>query len=116
MAPREVDAFLFDALAACDLVLRFTAGKTLHAYRSDEMLRSAVERQLDIVGEALRAASAVDASLREGITALDRIVGLRNRLAHAYATISDEVIWGIVEAGVPVLRREIAALGPKGEM
>lgn len=53
MSPRDVRAYLFDIAEACGLVLEFTNGKAAVDYASDPMLRSAVERQLEIVGEAL---------------------------------------------------------------
>ena len=50
---RDARAFLADVLEACDLVAGFVGGRDLESYRSDVMLRSATERQLEIMGEAL---------------------------------------------------------------
>lgn len=110
MTRPELQALLFDIEGACELIARFTSRKTLDDYRADPMMRSAVERQLEIVGEAMRAAAEIEPTLRADITGLDQIVGLRNRLAHAYASIADEVIWGIVEGSLPLLRREVRTL------
>jgi uncharacterized protein with HEPN domain len=71
------------------------------------MLRSAVERQLEIIGEALSRAVAVDPRLRDRITETPRIIAFRNRLIHGYASVSDEVVWGIVQGKRPVLCREV---------
>lgn len=115
MPPPEVLKFLFDALEACDLLERFTRGKSFEDYSSDPMLRSAVERQLEIVGEALNRALRLDPSLADGISDAPRIVAFGNRLAHGCAGVSDPVVWGVLEGSLPRLRREVRALLEKGE-
>ena len=57
MLPLEVRKYLFDIAEACDLLTQFTAGKTFTDYSADALLRSAVERQFEVVGEALNQAS-----------------------------------------------------------
>jgi len=108
MNRRDVRAYLTDIVAACDDILRFTSGHTVDEYRADDMLRRAVERCFEIVGEALRRAIDVAPTIGERIAGTERIIGFRNRLIHGYATISPDVVWGIVEQDVPILRREAA--------
>ena len=110
MRRREPLAHLYDVAQACDLLVRFTEGKTFDNYAADPMLRSAVERQFEIVGEALKRALDVDRSLAERISDSARIVAFRNRLIHGYAAVSDEVVWGVVEANLVTLRREVHTL------
>lgn len=76
----------------------------------DGLLRSAVERQFEIVGEALRRAIQVEPSLTERITGTRRIIAFRNRLIHGYATVSDEVVWGVLEGSLERLQREVRSL------
>jgi len=64
---------------------------------ADPMLRSAVERQFEIMGEALRRALALDSTLAGHITDTPSILAFRNRSVHGYATVSDEVVWGVVK-------------------
>jgi len=101
---------LWDAREAAERALRFTAGKTFQDYEADELLRSAVERQLEILGEALGKLRQADAETAHSIRALPRAVGLRNVLIHGYATVDDRIVWGVVESNLPELRDEIAAL------
>ena len=110
MKPLEVRKYLFDIGQACDLLARFTAGKTIVDYAGDPLLRSAVERQFEVVGEALNQAIRLDPSLAAQITDTVRIIAFRNRLIHGYASVSDEVVWVILGTSLPTLRREVEAL------
>jgi len=110
MLRREIRKYLFDIAQACELLKRFTAGKALADYQRDPMLRSAVERQFEIIGEALRQALRLDPSLSRQITDSGQIIAFRNRLIHAYANVSDGVVWGVLETSLPALSREVKAL------
>ncbi|HEV3276022.1 MAG TPA: HepT-like ribonuclease domain-containing protein [Terriglobia bacterium] len=74
------------------------------------MLRFAVERQFEIVGEPLNQAIRLEPGLSDQVSNSRRIVAFRNRLIHGYASISDEVVWGVIETSLPALRREVTAL------
>jgi uncharacterized protein with HEPN domain len=115
MLPLEVRKYLYDIRQACELLYEFIAGKTLADYASQAMLRSAVERQFEIIGEALNQLFKQDPSLALRITDHRRIIAFRNRLIHGYADIDHEVVWGVLEANLPTLRREIDVLLSEGE-
>ena len=107
---REINKYLFDISQACDLLVQFTAGKTFADYTANPMLRSAVERQFEIVGEALNHVLQLDPCLVSRISNTRRIISFRNRLIHAYASTADDVVWGVIENHLSVLQREIALL------
>jgi uncharacterized protein with HEPN domain len=102
--------YLFDIAEACSLIADFTTGKSFDDYIADAMLRSAVERQFEIAGEALSQLLQLAPEITERITDARRIVAFRNRLIHGYASVADEVVWGIVERNLTVLRNEVASL------
>jgi uncharacterized protein with HEPN domain len=102
--------YLFDIAQACDLLAQFTRGKTVSDYATDALLRSGVERQFEIIGEALRQALDLEPTRAGRITDTERIVAFRNRLIHGYASVSKEVVWGVPEKDLPVLRQEVKAL------
>lgn len=110
MKQLDIRKYLFDINEACELLLQFTAGKTFSDYATDPMLRSAVERQFEIIGEALGQALRLDPSLSSRISNTGRIISFRNRLIHGYASIADEIVWGILEANLPTLQKEVATL------
>lgn len=110
MTLRDVRAYLIDIEGACHLLTQFSSGKMLEDYLEDALLRSAVERQFEIIGEALNRAIAYDQSIADHVTDAGDIVAFRNRLIHGYSTVSHEVVWGVLQGKLPALRREIHAL------
>lgn len=108
--PLEIQKLLFDIRQACHQLDAFTSGRSLEDYKRDPMLRSAVERQFEIIGEALSQAIQRDPALEKEISATRRIIAFRNRLIHRYASVADEVVWGILELHLPRLRLEIDLL------
>ena len=95
---------------AVDLIAQFTTNRTFADYQLNPMLRAAVERQFEIVGEALNQLARLDSALAARITDYRRIIAFRNILIHAYARIDDRLVWDIVETKLPTLRCEIDAL------
>jgi len=95
------------------LIKTFTAGKTFDDYRRDALLRSAVERQFEIVGEALGKLRKVDAQTAGRIRHVERIIAFRNILIHAYATVDDRLVWGMVERNLDELVVDLNALPTK---
>jgi uncharacterized protein with HEPN domain len=100
---RDPRTYLWDAHRAVELLRRFSDGKTFTDYQADAMLRSAVERQFEIVGEALNRLSKEDKSLAAQIPELGRIVAFRNILIHGYADVDDTLVWQAVTDKLPAL-------------
>lgn len=106
----EARKYLHDMQRAVDALARFTAGKTFEDYGGDAMLRAAVERQFEILGEALAQLAKRDPEFAASISEHRRIIAFRNILIHGYADVDDALVWDIVETRLPQLQREIAAL------
>ena len=107
---RDERAYLSDILEACDAIETAVSGLDLAAYRANRLVRSAVEREFIIIGEAVAVLSRVAPQLVARITKARRIVDFRNQLTHEYPSVDDAVVYFIAEHDVPVLRRECAAL------
>ena len=101
---------LHDVRQAVEAILSFCCDRELDDYRADLMLRSAVERQYEIIGEALNRLRKLDPVMTSGITECDRIIGFRNVLAHGYDSVDDRISWEIVQNKLPVLEQDIARL------
>ncbi|MDI6857635.1 MAG: DUF86 domain-containing protein [Dehalococcoidia bacterium] len=98
-----------DIAGACEQITAFTAGRTFPQYEDDAMLRSAVERQFEIIGEPLLHLSRLNPAAANRITEYRRIIAFRNILAHGYAQVDDRLVWDIVETKLPTLREEVAS-------
>ena len=114
-AGRSAAKYLWDARRAAERIARFTAGRGFEDYLADDMLRAAVERQFEVIGEALAGLRRADPELAAAIPDLPRIVAFRNILIHGYATVDDRLVWGVVERDLAGLREILGRLLGEGE-
>lgn len=110
MPQHEPEKYLYDIEESAGNIQKFVSGKSFEDYKSSLMLKSAVERQFEIIGEALKQLFERNPQYKAGITNPSRIISFRNRLIHGYAGISDEVVWGVIEKDLPILESEIKIL------
>jgi len=97
-----------DILFAISLIDEFLGGVNLFAqYKVDKKTKSAVERQLAIIGEAIKKIKDIDAT--ELIDYHSSIIGFRNILIHAYDSVDDEIVWAIIKKHLTPLKQEVAA-------
>ena len=106
----NVQKYLYDVLNAVDEINGYFEGRPrlFEAFNLDIMLRRAVERNVEIMGEAMNRV------LKEvpdvPITDARKIVDTRNYIIHGYDRLSSEILWSIIINHLPVLRREVSAL------
>jgi uncharacterized protein with HEPN domain len=108
--PRDARAYLSDIVTSCDAIESAVASMALPDYLATRLVRSSVEREFTIIGEAVTVLSRKSPEVFSAITHARRIVDFRNQLAHEYQSIDDEAVWVIVERDVPVLRAECERL------
>lgn len=101
--PRDSRTYLWDARRAAEQVDHFVRGRSREEYQTDVMLRSAVERQFEVIGEALSQLSREDPGTARKIPDLARIVAFRNVLIHAYASVDDDLVWSVATEKVVAL-------------
>ena len=75
---------------------------------ANKMLRRAVEREFEIIGEAMSRIEKLDPSL--DIPGKKQIISMRNRVIHSYDKIDNEIIWGTIVRHLPTLKIEISNL------
>src|SRR4030042_3960115 len=101
---------LYDVKLAIDEIESYfiTEAKTYENYKSNPILKRAIERKLEIMGKAM------NRLLKENpeftIKNAVRIIGLRNQIIHGYDSVSDENIWGIITLHLPKFRSEVNSL------
>ncbi|WP_425393113.1 HepT-like ribonuclease domain-containing protein [Ekhidna sp.] len=104
-----VKKYLFDIKTSIDSINAFLGDKRdFRIYQKNKMLRRAVEREFEIIGEALKKADQIDPALR--IENKGRIISLRNRVIHGYDKVDDEIIWGVIIKHLPKLESEVKLL------
>lgn len=106
----EARKYLYDIQQAASRIADFTDGKTFEGYLQDAVLRSAVERQFEIVGEALAQLDKHEPSVSARISEYRRIIAFRNILIHGYADVDARLVWDMVGTKLPALRQEVSAL------
>jgi len=103
-------AWLWDAIRAAERIGEFVQGRSLAEYLADLMLRSAVERQFEIIGEALNRLAQEAPDIAKRIPHLRRAIGMRNVLIHGYREVDNQNVWQTVQQSLPPLRVQLAAL------
>jgi len=101
--------WLFDIKLSIDEIESFFDGQTkdFYEYKKNLVLKRAVERNLEIIGEAVKRILNRDQSFSEKISNTRAIIGLRNQVIHSYDSISDENIWSVLINHLPKLKVEI---------
>jgi uncharacterized protein with HEPN domain len=107
---RDASAYLQDVLEACTAIEDVISGVSLEDYRNRRAVRSAVEREFIIIGEALRRVSAIDERLFSSISNSRAIVDFRNILAHDYGAVDDAAVFGLIFSDLLVLKVEVSDL------
>jgi uncharacterized protein with HEPN domain len=107
---RDPRSLLWNAREAADIIEAITRDKGFADFDRDVVLRSAVERQFEIVGEALSQLARVDPAMAGRIPELRSIIAFRNILIHGYAIIDRARVWRIVQDDLPRLRAALNEL------
>ena len=106
----ETRKYLYDMQRAAALPREFTSNKTFADYERDAMLRAAVEREFEVIGEAMTRLARIDEGVAASIDGYQRIIAFRNVLIHGYADVDDRLVWDVVETSLPPLTHELDAL------
>lgn len=112
----DAPAHLWDALDAARFAHSIFETSNRSAFSADWILQSAVERKIEIIGEALNRLRRTDAEVAARIPHLQEAIATRNVIAHQYANVDYERVWDMLEADVPdlivVLESLLTEFGP----
>lgn len=106
----RVEKWLYDIKLAIEEVDEYfeTQDKIFEIYRDNILLKRAIERNLEIIGEATNRILNRDPGFQ--LENARQIIGLRNRIIHSYDSLDDEAIWGIIVNHLPLLKEEVDRL------
>ena len=102
--------YMWDMLRSVQAMQEYTEGKSLGDFQDNPMLRDAIERRFEILGEALVRLRQSDAATAERIEHQERIVGFRNILAHQYDRIEPDQVWRTIREDLPSLKIQLESL------
>jgi uncharacterized protein with HEPN domain len=100
---RDPRAYLNDILESAAAIQAATVDVTAETYGSNRIIRSAVEREFIIIGEALRVIFQQAPDLFNRIPEARQIIDFRNLLTHEYSSVSDRIVWGCIQTDLPLL-------------
>jgi uncharacterized protein with HEPN domain len=106
----SIKTWLYDILGSINEIESYFVDipKLFEVYKNDLRTKRAVERNIEIIGEAMSRILKEDNHIQ--ISNSRKIVDVRNRIIHGYDSVSDDVIWGIVIKNLPVLQKEVEVL------
>jgi len=106
---QEIKKYLFDIQESIDSIHKYLGDKRdFKIYLADKMLRRAVEREFEIIGEAMSRIENLDTTI--DIKSKRQIISMRNRVIHGYDKIDNEIVWGTIIRHLPALKTEIDQL------
>lgn len=103
-------AHLWDAREACLAILSFVDGIDGNEFHANLLVQSAVERQLEILGEALNRLRRTDPETATEVPDLGRIIGMRDVIAHEYGVVDHAIVWSVVDSRLASLAVQLAEL------
>jgi uncharacterized protein with HEPN domain len=106
----DADVYLEDMLTAAREIASFLSGATFDGYVADEMLNSAVERKLLVIGEAMSRLAREFPQIASQIRDWQRIISFRNKIVHGYDSIDDAIVWQTVQDHLPLLVDDVKSL------
>ena len=109
MQPRS-PKLLEDIRDSAAFIREATHGRTLVEYQRDRLLRRAVERSFEIIGEAVKRLAKHDPQTASAIGDYPQIIAFRNALIHGYDLVDHALVWSAIENQVPPLLRDVEAL------
>ncbi len=105
----DVLKFLYDIKVSCESIFEYIGeNRNFESYLKNKQLRRAVERELEIIGEACNNLLKINPAIQ--IDNARKIVDARNWVIHGYDKVDDVIIWGIISKDLPILQKQVVNL------
>jgi len=105
----EIKKYLFDIKESINSIEKYLGkDRDFNVYLSNKMMRRAVEREFEIIGEAMSKIEKIDSNIQ--ISSKKQIINMRNRVIDGYDKIDDEIVWGTILKHLPKLKKEVIKL------
>jgi uncharacterized protein with HEPN domain len=107
---RDPRMLLWDVRDSAQAIIEFTAGLGYRDYLAQRLVRSGVERQFAVIGEALGKLARLAPDLAERIPGWRGAIGMRNVVVHGYADIDHDIVWQTIQTRLPEMITATSAL------
>ena len=107
---RAVEKHLLDILIASRDVQQFVGTMPFDEYHADKMVKAAVERKFETIGEALTRIARISPETAVAIREFEKIIAFRNFVIHKYDVVSDPLVWDVIENKLPLLIEDVERL------
>jgi len=106
----DVEKHLFDILVAAQDVQQFVGTMSFDEYHANRLVKAAVERKFEIIGEALNRVARMSPETAAAIRDFEKVIAFRNLVIHRYDVVSDPLVWDVIENKLPLLIEDVARL------
>jgi uncharacterized protein with HEPN domain len=106
----DVEKYVVDILQAAKDIQQFVGTMSFDDYYANKLVKAAVERKFEIIGEALSRISRAAPSTATAIREYEKIIAFRNIVIHGYDVVSDPIVWDVIENKLPLLIEDVEQL------
>jgi uncharacterized protein with HEPN domain len=106
----DVEKLVFDLRTAADDIQQFVTGLSFDEYHVNKLVKAAVERKFEIIGEALNRLQRLSPETATAIHEHDKIIAFRNLVIHGYDVVSDPIVWDVIQNKLPLLIEDLRSL------
>ena len=104
----DLIVYIEDILSSINAIEEYSKSHDFESYKANRMVKKAVERELEIIGEAMNSILKINPEI--AVTNSRKIVDLRNLISHGYATVNDRIVWSVVTNNLLILKKEMENL------
>lgn len=106
----DAEKYLVDILDAASDIAQFSDGMSFEDYHNDKLVKAAVERKFEIIGEAMSRLRTESLETAERIEEFQKIIAFRNLVIHGYDVVSDPIVWDVIQHKLPRLVGDVTKL------
>jgi uncharacterized protein with HEPN domain len=106
----DVEKYVLDILTAAKDIQQFVGTMSFKEYHGNKLVKAAVERKFEVIGEALGRIARVAPDTAAAIREYEKIIAFRNIVIHGYDVVSDPIVWDVIENKLPALIEDVEQL------
>ena len=106
----DVDKLIFDIRTAAHDIQQFVTGLSFDEYHANKLVKAAVERKFEVIGEAMNRLANLSPDVAATIREHEKIISFRNLVIHGYDVVSDPIVWDVIQNKLPLLIEDVDKL------